>query len=56
MLHHINQPENQVRFRWTPNTVAMWDNRCTWHYATADYLPAKREMNRITALNDARAI
>ena len=55
LLHHINQPEHQVRFRWTPNTVAMWDNRCTWHYATADYLPASREMNRITVLNDRRA-
>ena len=55
LYHHINQPENQVRFRWTRNAMAIWDNRCTWHYATADYLPHRREMHRITVVNDARA-
>ena len=34
--------------------MAIWDNRCTQHYAVADYLPAEREMNRITVINDAR--
>ncbi len=54
LYRHINQPENQVRFKWTPNAIAIWDNRCTWHYATADYLPNKREMHRITVVSDAR--
>ena len=55
LYHHINQPENQVRFHWTHGALAIWDNRCTWHYATADYLPHQREMHRITVINDARA-
>ena len=54
LYHHINQPENQVRFHWTVGAIAIWDNRCTWHYATADYLPQQREMHRITVINDAR--
>lgn len=54
LYHHIDQPENQVRFHWTPGAMAIWDNRCTWHYATADYLPQQREMHRITIINDAR--
>ncbi|MEG1768451.1 MAG: TauD/TfdA family dioxygenase, partial [Comamonas sp.] len=33
-------PEYQVRFRWKPHSVAMWDNRCTQHYAVQDYWPA----------------
>lgn len=54
LYRHINQPENQVRFQWSPGAMAIWDNRCTWHYATADYLPHSREMHRITVMNDAR--
>lgn len=54
LYHHINQPEHQVRFHWSDNTIAMWDNRCTWHYATSDYLPQERIMHRITVVNDRR--
>jgi len=55
LLDHINRPENQVRFKWRPGSVAMWDNRCTQHYAVADYLPGYRCMNRITVVRDRRA-
>ncbi len=55
LLDHINRPEYQVRFAWRNGDVAMWDNRCTQHYAVADYLPAYRCMNRITIVNDRRA-
>lgn len=54
LYRHIEQPENQVRFHWSPGAMAIWDNRCTWHYATTDYLPQSREMHRITVLNDVR--
>src|SRR5579864_6466231 len=37
-------PEYQVRFRWKPNSVAMWDNRSTQHYAVMDYPPCDRKM------------
>ncbi|MFZ9405784.1 MAG: TauD/TfdA dioxygenase family protein [Burkholderiaceae bacterium] len=39
-------PEYQVRFRWKPNSVALWDNRCTQHYAVHDYWPEPRKMER----------
>jgi len=39
-------PEYQVRWRWQPNSVAIWDNRCTQHYAVADYAPTVRQMER----------
>ena len=42
LYSHIDQPEHQVRFRWRDNSVAIWDNRVTQHYALADYLPDYR--------------
>ncbi len=39
-------PEFQVRLRWKPNSMAMWDNRCTQHYAVMDYPPCHRKMER----------
>ncbi|MBO9327926.1 taurine dioxygenase [Achromobacter xylosoxidans] len=45
-------PEYQVRFRWRPNSVAMWDNRCTQHYAVQDYWPAPRKMERAAIIGD----
>lgn len=54
LFDHINRPEYQVRFRWRNGSVVMWDNRCTQHYAVADYLPAYRCMNRVTVVNDRR--
>jgi len=50
----MNKPEFQIRFKWTENTIAMWDNRCTMHYANADYMPQNRKMHRVTLLNDFR--
>ena len=39
-------PEYQVRWRWQPNSVAIWDNRATQHYAVMDYPPCHRKMER----------
>ena len=39
-------PEFQVRWRWKPNSVAIWDNRSTQHYAVMDYPPCHRKMER----------
>ncbi len=41
-------PEYQVRLKWRPNTVAMWDNLQVQHYAVADYGNAPRRMLRAT--------
>ena len=56
LYSHIDQPEHQVRFRWRDNSVAIWDNRVTQHYALADYLPDYRCMNRVTVNSDRRAV
>ena len=55
LYQHINKPEYQVRFHWEDNSVAIWDNRITQHYAVCDYLPNFRHMQRITVINDKRA-
>ena len=46
-------PEYQVRFRWKRNSVAMWDNRATQHYAVMDYPPCHRKMERAGIVGDA---
>lgn len=46
------QLEHQVRFRWQPNSFAMWDNRCTQHYATDDFWPGTREVRRVTMVGE----
>jgi taurine dioxygenase len=45
-------PEYQCRFRWSKNSVAFWDNRCTQHYAVADFYPQRRAVERITICGD----
>ncbi|MDB5423045.1 MAG: taurine dioxygenase [Phenylobacterium sp.] len=52
LFAHIQQPEFLVRWRWSDNAVAFWDNRVTQHYAVNDYLPHRRVMNRATVLGD----
>ena len=54
LFNFMNKPEFQIRFKWTKNTIAMWDNRCTMHYAIGDYMPLHRKMHRVTVLNDKR--
>ena len=45
-------PEYQVRWRWTRNSMAMWDNRSTQHYAVMDYPPCHRKMERAGIVGD----
>jgi taurine dioxygenase len=44
----MENPLFQCRFRWQPNSVAFWDNRCTQHRALWDYWPHTRSGNRVT--------
>lgn len=55
LANHMNKPEDQVRWRWRADDLAVWDNRVTMHYAVADYLPQYRCMHRITVVRDRRA-
>ncbi len=49
---HVARPEFTVRWRWSIDDIAFWDNRCTQHYAIADYLPERRTMHRATVNGD----
>ena len=53
LFAHIQKPEYTVRWRWKLGDVALWDNRLTQHYATSDYVPARRVMHRATIMGDA---
>jgi taurine dioxygenase len=52
LISQATVPEYQVRWRWTPNSVAIWDNRSTQHYAVQDYWPAVRRMERAGIVGD----
>lgn len=41
------RPENSLRFRWSKNAVAMWDERRTLHYGVFDYGDQERVMERV---------
>jgi taurine dioxygenase len=45
-------PEYQCRFRWRPYSIAFWDNRAVQHYASSDYYPQRRLMERVTIVGD----
>lgn len=47
LFAHCEKPDFQIRFRWRPNSVAFWDNRCTQHIAVWDYYPHTRSGNRV---------
>jgi taurine dioxygenase len=50
----INRPDFHVRVKWAPDTIVIWDNRGTQHYAVADYLPHRRVMHRVAVVTDKR--
>jgi len=46
LFRHIERPEFCVRWKWSANDLAFWDNRCVQHYAVPDY-DSPRIMQRI---------
>lgn len=45
-------PEYLVRWRWQPNSIAIWDNRSTQYYAVMDYPACHRKMERAAFIGD----
>lgn len=48
LYDHAVRPEFTCRLRWRANDLAVWDNRCTMHYAVNDYDGSRRLMHRTT--------
>lgn len=52
MLRHlysrIDNPRYEMRVKWRPRTVVMWDNWATQHYACGDHYPSFCEVQRVT--------
>ena len=51
---HAVRPEFTLRFKWTPGSVAMWDNRSTAHLAPRDFQQTDfdRQLFRTTTVGD----
>ncbi len=52
LFEHAEHIKYQIRFRWSLNDMAFWDNRCCMHRAVWDYWPAERKGRRVTIKGD----
>jgi alpha-ketoglutarate-dependent taurine dioxygenase len=52
LTHQFYRPENQVRFKWRPGSLAIWDNRAVQHYGVGDYGNAQRQLVRVVTEGD----
>ena len=52
LFQHVQRPEFACRFRWAEGSLAVWDNRCTVHYAVNDYDGSRRLMHRTTVAGE----
>ena len=52
LFEHQRKPEFICRVSWAPDTLTIWDNRCTQHLAINDYDGFRRRMHRVTVNGD----
>jgi alpha-ketoglutarate-dependent taurine dioxygenase len=53
LFEQLMNPAFTVRFRWEPDSIAVWDNRCTAHLVPTDVPKGMhRSMQRITVAGD----
>lgn len=45
-------PRLHCRVEWQPNTLTLWDNRCTQHHAVWDYHPYTRSGERVSVVGE----
>jgi taurine dioxygenase len=53
LYQHSVHPNLTCRVRWEPGMLAIWDNRCTQHFAINDYAGQRREMYRTSVRGSA---
>lgn len=51
LTHWATSAHFTVRYRWSPGTIAMWDNRCTQHRVLNDF-DGERVIQRVTVMGD----
>jgi taurine dioxygenase len=55
LFDHITRTHRLTcRVQWQPNTLTLWDNRCTQHHAVWDYWPDSRYGERVSILGNER--
>ena len=47
----VADPRFTVRYSWSPDTIALWDNRCTQHCVINDF-EGERIIQRVTVVGD----
>jgi len=52
LFDHVKIEEFTCRFSWTPNAIAIWDNRASQHKPVNDYFPSHRCLERIVIDGD----
>lgn len=52
LKQQFTRPEHQVRFKWRPGSLAIWDNRAVLHKGVADYGNAQRQLVRVVAAGE----
>lgn len=50
LTHIATTARLTCRVEWQPNTLTLWDNRCTQHHAVWDYWPESRYGERVSIL------
>lgn len=57
LFRHIDStPKLTARVSWAPNTLVLWDNRCTQHHSVWDYYPGSRYGERVSVIANERPI
>ena len=52
LYDHVITAEYTCRFKWEPNSIAIWDNRSTQHKPINDYFPSHRLLQRVAIDGD----
>ena len=53
LFAHVTKSGSTTSLQWKPGSIAIWDNRQTWHLADNDYHGERRLMHRITLAGES---